>query len=146
MLRAEPPLREHSAIWTSRMYSSFPCSTKRKTTCAMQRALIPPIRCTVRAMARDTRPTNKPASTSVVSFSIWFIALAVDGSDMDCFAGTERSTKQSPTANSSKPKEPETVDGPNGKEIIYRSGDVDRKAIILRKPEPRYSRKAREHG
>jgi TonB family protein len=49
-------------------------------------------------------------------------------------------------SNSSKPKERETVDGPNGKEIIYKSGDVDRKAIILKRPEAYYPRKARDHG
>src|SRR5450432_2907934 len=55
-----------------------------------------------------------------------------------------------PAANSNqnekpKAKEPEMVDGPNGKEIVYKSGDVDRKAIILKKPPPHYSRTARDH-
>ena len=35
------------------------------------------------------------------------------------------------------------VDGPNGKEIVYKSGDVDRKAMILKKPPPHYPRTAR---
>ena len=38
------------------------------------------------------------------------------------------------------------VDGPNGKEIIYKSRDVDRKAVILNRPEAHYPRKARDRG
>ena len=54
-----------------------------------------------------------------------------------------------PVSNSNqneKPKKaPEMVDGPNGKEIVYSTRSVDRKAIILKKPEARYPRKARDH-
>jgi len=38
-----------------------------------------------------------------------------------------------------------TVDGPNGKEIVYNHRDVDRHAIVLKKPPPNYPRTARRH-
>ena len=43
------------------------------------------------------------------------------------------------------PRVPETVDGPNGKEIVYSQRNVDRRAIILKKPPPHYPRTARNH-
>jgi TonB family protein len=42
-------------------------------------------------------------------------------------------------ANKQKPaREPEIVDGPNGKETIYRSREVSKPAVVLKQPNPHY--------